>query len=148
MEIRRLTSADAPAAAALEAACFPLGADAAALARMADDGAYTALCADEDGELLGFGYFQSVLDEGYVGDVAVWAEHRRRGVGRAIVEAMLEAGRAQGLAFLTLEVREGNLAARRLYELCGFETVGRRKNYYERPTEDAVLMTAFLGARG
>ena len=60
---------------------------------------------------------------------------------RALVEAMCAAAREKGLVFLTLEVRESNLPARRLYERCGFETVGTRKNYYEKPTENAVLMT-------
>mgnify|MGYP002582415600 FL=1 len=45
---------------------------------------------------------------------------------------------------MTLEVRESNLAARRLYEKNGFEIVGKRKNYYEKPAEDAILMSKFF----
>ena len=61
---------------------------------------------------------------------------------RALTEAMLSDAETKGLAFLTLEVRESNAPARALYEKAGFRTAGVRKNYYERPREDAVLMTA------
>ena len=78
---------------------------------------------------------------GYVGNLAVRPDRRRQGLGAALVAAMGAAAREKGLAFLTLEVRESNLPARRLYEKCGFAAVGTRKNYYEKPTENAVLMT-------
>ncbi len=145
MERRPARGEDIPALAALARACFPEGADAAMLERLLSDGRHRFLLAEEDGTLLGYAWYESVLDEGYVGNVAVAAEHRRRGVGRALVADMLSDASSLGLAFLTLEVREGNLPARRLYESCGFQTVAVRKNYYERPWEDAVLMTAFFG---
>ncbi len=141
MEIRRAKKEDLPAIAALERELFPLGADEAALERMRSDPAFVLLCAADGAALEGYAYFQSVLDEGYVGDLAVRAGARRAGVGTALVEAMCAEARRRDLSFLTLEVRGSNLSARRLYERCGFEVVGLRKNYYEKPTEDAVLMT-------
>ena len=148
MRIVRGTRGDLPAVAALEAACFTAGADEAMLGRMLADESWTFLCAREGDELVGYAYFQSVAGEGYVGDLAVAEEYRRRGVGRALTQAMCAAAREQKLAFLTLEVRESNLPARRLYESCGFQVAAVRKNYYERPRENAVLMTAFFGAEG
>ena len=142
MERRPVRGEDIPALAALERACFPEGADEAMLERFLSDGRHRLLLAEEDGTLLGYAWYEYVLDEGYVGSVAVAAEHRRRGVGRLLVEDMLSDARALRLAFLTLEVRESNIPARRLYEKAGFRDAGRRKNYYERPREDAVLMTA------
>ena len=141
MEIRRACREDLPAVAALEAETFPLGADAGTLERMLDDPGCVILCAEEDGALLGYAYFRFVLDEGYVGDLAVRAEARGRGIGRALTEAMCGEAREKDLAFLTLEVRESNLPARNLYGSCGFSATGVRKNYYEKPREDAVLMT-------
>ena len=141
MEIRAAAAGDLPAVAALEAETFPLGADAAALERMLADPGVVILCAAEDGVLLGYAYYRFVLDEGYVGDLAVRAACRGRGIGRALTEALCADAAGRGLAFLTLEVRESNVPARRLYERCGFGTVGTRKNYYERPAENAVLMT-------
>ena len=144
MEIRIAEKKDIPDAAALEAACFSAGASRETLERMLDRPDWVLLCAAEGEELLGHVWFQTVLDEGYVGNIAVAPTHRRKGVGRALTLAMLERARERGAAFLTLEVREGNLPARRLYESCGFQRVAVRKNYYERPREDAVLMTAFF----
>ncbi len=142
MRIVKAAQGDVPAIAALEAACFTAGADEALLRRMLADESWTFLCAREGDELVGYAYFQSVADEGYVGDVAVAEPFRRRGIGRALTEAMCAAARERKLAFLTLEVRESNLPARRLYGSCGFRTAAVRKNYYEKPREDAVLMTA------
>ena len=144
MEIRQALPEDIPAAAALEKALFPLGADEAALERLRSDPGSVILCAFDGAELTGFAYFQSVLDEGYVGDLAVRADRRREGIGAALLDALCAAARDRGLAFLTLEVRESNLPARRLYEGRGFETAGLRKNYYEKPTENAVLMTRYF----
>jgi len=145
MEIITATERDVPAIAALEAECFTAGATADMLRRMLSGRGCVILCAKEGEELMGYVYFQFVVDEGYVGNLAVGEAYRRRGVGRALTEAMLSAAREKGLAFLTLEVRESNQAARRLYERCGFREVAVRKNYYERPREDAVLMTVSFG---
>ena len=143
-ELRTTKMTDIPAIAALEKECFPLGASEDALERMLSDPQTVMLCVTEGERLLGYGYFRTVLDEGYVGDLAVMPEARRRGVGTMLVEGMTAAARERGLAFLTLEVRQSNLAGRKTYEKCGFREVGRRRNYYEKPREDAVLMTAFF----
>ena len=145
MEIRQILDTEIAAMARMEGEIFPLGATEDMLRAILTGRGSAALGAFREGELLGYAWFQFVMDEGYVGNVAVAEPYRRAGIGRALTEAMLALGRERGLAFLTLEVRESNLPARRLYERCGFETVGLRKNYYERPGEDAVLMTAFIG---
>ena len=144
MTVRPAAKEDIPAIAAMEGATFRSGASEPFLASLID-GAGAVLAAAEGGALLGYAWYQLVLDEGYVGNVAVAESCRRQGVGTALVRAMLADAGERGAAFLTLEVRESNAAARRLYERCGFETVGVRRNYYERPREDAVLMTAFFG---
>ena len=85
-----------------------------------------------------------VLDEGYISNVAVRPDMRRRGAADALLEALEERARALRLSFLTLEVRAGNAPAIALYEKRGYRLVGRRKNYYEKPAEDALLMTLTL----
>ena len=94
----------------------------------------------EDGTVLGYGELGVVLDEGCLEKIAVADAWRRQGVAEAILSAFLLFGRAN-LAFLTLEVRASNAPAIALYEKMGFETVGRRKNYYADLHEDAILMT-------
>ena len=69
---------------------------------------------------------------------------RRQGMAEAILGAYIRFGQAH-LAFLTLEVRESNAPAIALYEKLGFQTVGRRKNYYREEHEDALLMTVEFG---
>ena len=85
-----------------------------------------------------------VIDEGYISNVAVSAKYRRQGVADALIDALNERAEALTLAFMTLEVRRSNLPAIRLYEKHGFAVVGSRKNYYDLPKEDALLMTCFM----
>ena len=85
-----------------------------------------------------------MLDEGDIGNVAVAPDSRRRGSGAALLKALFAESERRGAAVLQLEVRESNFAARRLYEKNGFEIVGKRKNYYEKPAEDAILMSKFF----
>lgn len=94
----------------------------------------------EDGSVLGYGELSVILDEGCLEKIAVSPEVRRKGVAEEILRAFLRFGRAN-LAFITLEVRESNHPAIGLYQKLGFQTVGRRKNYYAELKEDAILMT-------
>ncbi len=102
---------------------------------------YAAICGD-----LALGYIsaQKVLDELDIFNVAVSPDARRQHIGQRLLEALLECAetlRAEGeLVRITLEVRFSNDPAIALYQKFGFEEVGRRKNYYEKPREDAVLM--------
>ncbi len=85
---------------------------------------------------------QTVLDEGYITNVAVHPNYRRRGVAQALLHALH--ARAAALAFITLEVRQSNAAAIALYTQAGYQPVGARKKFYSHPTEDALLMTRFF----
>ncbi len=130
------------AIAALEKICFPGDPwPADLIGRLREN---FAVALDEDGAVAGYLALSSVLDEGSIDNVAVDPARRRRGIADALTEDAVRRGRASGLAFLTLEVRAGNEAALRLYEKHGFRPAGRRKNYYEKPREDAILMTLVL----
>lgn len=93
------------------------------------------------GELAGYVWLQTVLDEGYIGNVAVRKVSRRRGGGDLLLRALDSFAKEQGLRFLTLEVREHNAPALALYEKHGYRRAGLRPGYYTAPREDAVLMT-------
>lgn len=97
-----------------------------------------------EGQVAGYVGMMYILDEGYISNVAVAPEYRRQGAADALLNALAERARALRLSFLTLEVRESNAPAVALYEKHGFSVVGRRKNYYEKPREDALLMTWVL----
>lgn len=94
----------------------------------------------DDGSVLGYAGLHVVLDEGYIDNVAVDPAYRRQGIADALIDTFVRFGAAK-LAFLTLEVRAGNAPAIALYEKHGFYEVGRRKDYYDDPKEDAILMT-------
>lgn len=94
--------------------------------------------------LVGHGGFTAVLDEGYITNIAIHPDHRRKGIALRLTEALKLEGEKLELSFLTLEVRESNLAAIKLYEKAGFETVAKRKNFYSDPKEDAILMTYYF----
>ena len=100
MTVRPAAQEDIPAIASLEAATFPSGASEPFLASLAE-GAGAVLAAAEGGALLGYAWYQLVLDEGYVGNVAVAESCRRQGVGTALVRAMLADAGERGAAFLT-----------------------------------------------
>ena len=96
---------------------------------------------DAEGKVVGYAGLQVVLDEGYILNVAVSPECRRQGIAGKLLQVFLDFAQGNRLAFLTLEVRASNYAAIALYGSRGFRGVGRRKNYYEQPKEDAILMT-------
>lgn len=128
----------------LEQLCFSVPWTEAQLRAQLPDDRHVFLVAERGDEVLGYVGLMHVLDEGYISNVAVSPDCRRQGIGAALIaELTRRAGRLE-LAFLTLEARASNAPAIRLYEKMGFRQVGRRKRYYQRPEEDAVLMTLFL----
>ena len=135
------TAEDLPALAGIEDACFshPLSEEQLRSLILSDHTVFFG--AREGKQLAGSVWVQTVLDEGYIGNVAVLPAFRRRGIADALLQALDGLANARGLRFLTLEVREGNLAARRLYEKNGYLPAGFRHGYYSAPKEDAVLMT-------
>ena len=85
-------------------------------------------------------------DELHVNNIGVWPESRRRGIGGALLGAVLEAAARRGAFEAVLEVRASNLPAQRMYERFGFAVVGDRRNYYREPVEDAKIMTRRLAS--
>lgn len=130
------------ALAEIEKACFHAPWSESMLREELGKGIF--LVAERDGQAVGYVGCQTVLDEGYITNVAVSPDARRQGIARALIAKLTDEARAAGLAFVTLEVRASNAPAIALYEGAGFGRVGVRKNFYTAPTEDAVLMTLFL----
>ena len=96
--------------------------------------------AEEDGKLLGGCGLLLIAEEGNITNVVVVPEARRRGVAMGMLTHLLAAGDREGLTAYTLEVRVSNQAAIALYEKLGFVSEGIRPNFYEKPTEDAMIM--------
>ncbi|MGI6688988.1 MAG: ribosomal protein S18-alanine N-acetyltransferase [Christensenellales bacterium] len=139
--IRRMTLADAGQVAAIEAACFSSPWTLGDFEReMTENPVARYLVAEVNGRLAGFAGAHIILDEGHIANVAVLAECRGQGLGRQLLEALLQYAANLGARYLTLEVRESNAPAIALYESCGFIKVSVRKRYYADSGEDALLM--------
>ena len=78
--------------------------------------------------------------EGDIANIAVLPSHRKAGIGGSLLDTMLEQSRAEKTEAVYLEVRTSNEPAIRLYVSRGFQIIGKRKNYYKHPREDALLM--------
>ncbi|EGT5712954.1 ribosomal-protein-alanine N-acetyltransferase [Cronobacter dublinensis subsp. dublinensis] len=108
---------------------------------------YLNLRLDVDGVMAAFAITQVVLDEATLFNIAVDPAFQRRGLGRALLEHLIEALEQRDVLTLWLEVRASNYAARALYESLGFNEATVRRNYYPTPDgrEDAIIMALPLG---
>lgn len=139
--IEPVSPADCAAIASIEELCFSHPWSSRAVSDTLSQDNTVFLKAVSGGELIGYISFQYVLDEGYINNIAVHPRFRQSGVGKRLLQAALEQGRKLRLSFLTLEVRPSNIPAVHLYTTSGFSSVGQRKNFYQDPTEDALLLT-------
>lgn len=153
VSIRRMTEHDLLEVVGIEQSCglSPWGWDAYH-AELGQGSAAIMLVARCDGDLLedgqtlaGYIVARAIADELHVNNVAVRPGLRRQGIGARLLNAVLRQGAASGSTSAWLEVRAGNEAAQRLYEGCGFQVAGRRRNYYNLPVEDALIMNASMG---
>ena len=106
--------------------------------------AFTAI---DDDDLVGF-FTMRRPTESYdalrFGFVVVDPEKRGKGYGKILVNHLIKQSEAERAFFITLEVRKSNENAIKLYEKCGFKLIGERKNFYSKPTEDALIYTYYL----
>ena len=131
--------------ARLETLCFSQPWSRGALAEeLSNPAAHFLTALDQNGQVLGYLGLTWVLDQGDIANVAVFPQHRGKGVGRALLQAQLDWAKSRGLRTLTLEVRPSNAPALALYRRFGFEEAGRRRNFYRCPTEDGLILTARL----
>lgn len=144
MLIRRMTMEDCVQVAAIEAASFSMPWSLKSFTDTVEKDNYRYIVAEEDGEILGYCGFIYVLDEAEIPNVCVCSGARNKGVGRQMLKRLLEEAEKLEISIVYLEVRESNQAARHLYESLGFTFDGIRKNFYEQPVEDAILMSKTL----
>lgn len=104
---------------------------------------FTVACLP-DGRVIGYLVAWFVMDEGEIANLAVAPEARGRHVGGALLDDTVRRARARGTSAVYLEVRDSNDRARALYASRGFTEVGRRRRYYRRPVEDALVLRLVL----
>ncbi len=137
---RRMTPEDVPFISRLEEETFSMPWSPESFLQMIAKEDTRYYVAEEGGHLLGGCGLWMIAGEGNITNVAVAKEARRRGVGTGLLTYLMQEGNREGVSAYTLEVRISNEAAIHMYEKLGFVSEGIRPNFYEKPTEDAMIM--------
>lgn len=144
-KVKPVKSEHIPEIAEVEKACFAQPWSIQSLtAELAKENAALFVALDSDGAVIGWSGLTHICGEGSITNIAVLPHARRKGVGEALVRALLTESIRLALDWLVLEVRISNAPAVSLYQKLGFNPVGIRPNFYEYPIEDAVLMRHML----
>lgn len=138
--IAPMTEEHLSAVAEIERLCFSEPWSEAALKESLDSPYSHFYVYIEEGTVAGYMGLYAVAGDGSVTNVATHPSHRKKGVGYALVENALRIAEGLSLEYVTLEVRKSNIPAQKLYEKCGFKTVGIRKGFYSLPKEDGIVM--------
>ncbi|MBQ4091118.1 MAG: ribosomal protein S18-alanine N-acetyltransferase [Clostridia bacterium] len=136
----RLTAGHIVGAAKLEKLCFSQPWSEKSLELLTKEGIGVGFICSSEGNVCAYGGMMVAVDEGQITNIATHPDYRRRGYGRAVVEALIKYAKNNGLDSISLEVRESNTAAIALYERLGFRVEGKRRDFYTRPTESALVM--------
>ena len=140
MMITEMNASYVPQVAALEKICFAdPWSEMSIASELQSLWSYWLVALEED-RVVGYVGSQSSIDEADIMNVAVHPDFRRRGVAEALIIRLVSDLKERGIHALLLEVRVSNTPAITLYEKLGFSQVGRRKNYYHNPKEDALIL--------
>ncbi|MDE5716757.1 MAG: ribosomal protein S18-alanine N-acetyltransferase [Lachnospiraceae bacterium] len=137
---RKMRAEDVPFISRLEEETFSMPWSAESFLQMIEKEDTAYFVAEEDGRLLGGCGLLLIAGEGNITNVVVAPEARRRGVATGLLTYLISEGDRAGLTAYTLEVRVSNAAAIGLYGKLGFVSEGIRPGFYEKPTEDAMIM--------
>ena len=140
MMIVKMNQSHVSAVAALEKICFSDPWSENSVASELQNKLSLWLVAEEDGSVAGYIGSQTVMGETDMMNIAVHPDFRRRGIAEMLVKALVEELKEMESHCLTLEVRASNAPAIALYEKLDFSQIGRRKNYYRNPREDALIL--------
>ena len=140
MRIESMNSSHVAQIAQLEKICFSDPWSEKSVASELDNKLAFWLVAIEGDTVAGYIGSQTVMDETDMMNVAVHPDFRRQGIAEALITGLVEHLKTIGSRCLTLEVRASNAPAIALYEKLGFSKIGRRKNYYRNPREDAQIL--------
>lgn len=138
--VRKMEKQDVEAVSQLEETSFsmPWTRDAFLEMTVQEDAHY--LVAEQDGNILGVSGMHLNYGEAEITNVSVWPEKRGKGIATLLMKHLIREGTECGAQQFLLEVRVSNASAIHVYKSCGFEIIGTRKNFYEKPWEDAYVM--------
>ena len=142
--IRNAYAADAEAVAACQRESFSFPLSENDIASFTVDPIFRVRVIEEDGQIAGHSVFTVIGPDCELLSVAVSSQFRRKGYGEALVRDVLRIAKKEGCLSVLLEVRVSNSKAQNLYNKVGFEPIAQRKDFYERPREDAITMLAVI----
>ena len=142
--IRKMTESDITEIAELEKDCFSEPWSENSLRDELTNGTARFYVLRDGEKLLGYIGANNICNEVYITNVAVNGNCRGKGYGKILVNHLIKQSETERAFFITLEVRKSNENAIKLYEKCGFKLIGERKNFYSKPTEDALIYTYYL----
>lgn len=135
-----MTGADVTAIYQLSSICFSESWSKDAIEKEMTNPVATYFVAEQDQEIIGYGGLWLMADEAEIINIAVSPTCQGKGIGSQLLEALLNTAKSCDAIQVFLEVRASNKPALSLYKKHGFKEIGRRKNYYHQPTEDAINM--------
>jgi len=139
--VRRMRLADVEAVVAIESQAFTSPWKASTFhALLERPSAELWVMEEDEAGVVGYAVVWCILDQGEIANIAIRGDRRGRGLGARLLKEMLAVARKRGVKTMYLEVRVSNAAARTMYERFGFHQVGTRRDYYELPREDALVM--------
>ena len=147
LTVCRLQKEHLAAVAEIERLCFSQPWSEKALELLLGESGVGFVCLAED-EVTAYGGMMLDPWEGQITNIATHPDHRRRGYGNAVTDALLKEAAARNAEQVSLEVRASNASAIALYEGLGFAIAGRRKGFYQNPREDALVMIKTFGKEG
>ena len=140
VEVRNLNFNDLDAVAEIEKICFSLPWSKEAITKELLNKLAYYQCATVNNAVVGYMGMWKICDEGHITNVAVLPEYRKKGIASMLISKMIDVCKCSEIYNVTLEARESNIEAIKLYEKFGFESAGKRPNYYQRPNESAIIM--------
>lgn len=140
IRIREMQAEDVDAVTALEASCFSMPWKRQDFEDIVTNPDRIYLVAEGDNAIVGGCMLTMIAGEGDISNVAVYEDYRGQHIATLLMQELLRVGEKKGICDFTLEVREQNLPAIRLYEHVGFVSEGIRPNFYDKPKDNAVIM--------
>ncbi len=131
---------DLECVARIEKECFVDPWSANSLELLTHDGIGVGMVCKENDKIVAYGGMLCVVDEGQITRIATHPDYRNKGYGRAVVLALKKHAKEVGIDSISLEVRESNMAAKKLYSDLDFKIEGKRNDFYTKPKEDAFVM--------
>ena len=141
IKIEKMTRDDIAGLLLLEQECFSVPWTEQSFLYALDNENALFMVAKIDGNIAGYIGSQEVVGEVYIDNICTSPKYRKMGVAAALLDEIISFAKHCNMILVTLEVRASNIPAISLYEKFGFDRVGLRKNYYTKPTEDALIMT-------